>query len=45
MMIAADNYQTPEPPAKALAILTRAAGSQFDAELVQRFAEMMRSGR
>ena len=45
MMIAADNYQTPEPPAKALAILTRGAGSQFDAELVQRFAEMMRGGR
>ena len=44
MMIAADNYQTPEPPPKALGILTRGAGSQFDPELVSRFTEMMRSG-
>ena len=44
MMIATDNYQTPEPPPKALGILTRGAGSQFDPELVSRFAEMMRSG-
>jgi hypothetical protein len=43
-MIAADNYQTPEPPPKALGILTRGAGSQFDPELVGRFVEMMRSG-
>jgi hypothetical protein len=43
-MIAADNYQTPEPPPKALGILTRGAGSQFDPELVSRFVEMMRSG-
>jgi hypothetical protein len=45
MMTADDNYQAPELPPKALSILTRGAGSQFDAELVQRFTEMMRSAR
>ena len=45
MMIAADNYQLPEPPDKALSVLTRGAGSQFDAELVHRFAEMIRTTR
>ena len=44
-MIALDTYQQPEPPDKALQILTRAAGSQFDAELAHRFAEMVRGGR
>jgi hypothetical protein len=44
-MIAADNYQTPEPPPKALAIIARGAGSQFDPGLVQRFTEMMRGAR
>lgn len=43
MMIAADNYQPPETPEKALSILTRGAGSQFDAEMAHRFAEMIRS--
>jgi hypothetical protein len=43
MMIAADNYQPPELPEKALSILTRGAGSQFDPELAHRFAEMIRS--
>jgi hypothetical protein len=42
-MIAPDSYQTPEAPPKAIAIITRGAGSQFDPELAQRFAEMMRS--
>jgi len=45
MMIAADNYQPPETPEKALSIITRSAGSQFDAELAHRFGEMMRSAR
>ncbi|MEK6372931.1 MAG: HD domain-containing phosphohydrolase [Acidobacteriota bacterium] len=45
MMIADDNYQPPESPEKALSILTRGAGSQFDAELAHRFAEMIRSAR
>ena len=40
-----DSYQPPEPPTNALATLTRAAGTQFDAELTGRFVEMMRSGR
>lgn len=40
-----DSYQTPEPPATALATLTHAAGTQFDAELTGRFVEMMRTGR
>ena len=37
------SYQPPEPPEKALGIITRGAGSQFDAELANRFVEMMRS--
>jgi len=45
MMIAADNYQPPETPEKALSILTRGAGSQFDPELAHRFAEMIRGAR
>jgi hypothetical protein len=42
MMIADDNYQPPETPEKALSILARSAGSQFDPELAHRFAEMIR---
>ena len=45
MMIAPDNYQPPEPPEKALSILTRGAGTQFDPELAHRFAEMIRGAR
>ena len=44
-MIAPDGYHVPEPPPKAVAILTRGAGSQFDPEMVHRFAEMMGGGR
>jgi hypothetical protein len=40
-----DSYQNPEPPTTALATLTNAAGTQFDAELTGRFVEMMRMGR
>lgn len=40
-----DSYQPPEPPTTALASLTNAAGTQFDAELTGRFVEMMRTGR
>ena len=39
------SYQPPEPKEKALAIITRGAGSQFDAELANRFVEMMRGSR
>jgi hypothetical protein len=38
-----DSYQPPEPPESALATISRGAGSQFDAELARRFAEMMRT--
>jgi cell pole-organizing protein PopZ len=38
-----ETYQTPEPRDKALATITRAAGSQFDAAMAARFVEMMRS--
>ncbi len=40
-----DSYQPPESMATALTTLTRAAGSQFDAELTPRFLEMVRSAR
>jgi hypothetical protein len=40
-----DTYQPPEPRDAALATLSRAAGSQFDAELTGKFIEMVRSGR
>jgi len=38
-----DSYQPPEPPENALALITSAAGAQFDAALAMRFVEMMRS--
>ena len=44
-MTDAGSYQTPETPDKALASISRGAGSQFDPELAARFAEMMRSAR
>ncbi|HEX3109775.1 MAG TPA: HD domain-containing phosphohydrolase [Thermoanaerobaculia bacterium] len=37
-----DTYQPVESTANALAIITRGAGSQFDAELASRFVAMMR---
>jgi HD-GYP domain-containing protein (c-di-GMP phosphodiesterase class II) len=37
-----DTYQTPEPADKAMAIITRGAGGQFDGELAARFVEMIR---
>jgi hypothetical protein len=45
MMIADDNYQPPQTPEKALSILTRGAGTQFDGELAHRFADMIRRTR
>jgi len=41
-MTDAGSYQTPEAGDVALATITRAAGSQFDAELARRFTDMMR---
>ena len=38
-------YQPPMPADAAMASITRAAGSQFDAELAARFVEMVRSQR
>jgi len=43
MMTAEDNYQSPVPHEKAMTILARGAGTQFDEELVHRFDDMMRS--
>jgi len=40
-----DSYQPPEPRETALNTLSRAAGSQFDAELTARFVEMVRAQR
>jgi hypothetical protein len=40
-----DSYQSPEPRDTAVNTLTRAAGSQFDAELTPRFLEMVRAQR
>ena len=40
-----DSYQPPEPRDTALNTLSRAAGSQFDAELTPRFIEMVRASR
>jgi len=37
-----DTYQPVESPENALAIVTRGAGTQFDAELAARFVAMMR---
>jgi hypothetical protein len=38
-----ESYQQPESRDAALAIITRAAGSQFDANLATKFVEMMRA--
>lgn len=40
-----DTYQAPESRDNALASLTRAAGTQFDAELTAKFIEMIRTAR
>ncbi len=40
-----DTYQPPEPRDTAIATLTRAAGSQFDADLTAKFIEMIRAAR
>lgn len=40
-----DTYQIPESRDAALASLSRAAGSQFDAELTGKFIEMIRAAR
>ena len=40
-MVSDDGYQPPLPHETAMANIARAAGSQFDAELARRFAEMM----
>ena len=42
-MVAQDNYQPPETHQSAMEIIERAAGTQFDPELVHRFSEMMRA--
>lgn len=44
-MIAQDNYQPPETHQSAMEIIERAAGTQFDPQLVHRFSEMMRAAR
>jgi HD domain-containing protein len=41
-MTDADTYQPVETPEHAMAIITRGAGSQFDADLANRFVAMMR---
>lgn len=41
-MVATENYQPPQPPAAAMSLIAQNAGSQFDAEVVHRFLEMMR---
>ncbi len=42
-MVSVDNnYQTPVPREVALAMISREAGGQFDAEVANRFLEMMR---
>jgi hypothetical protein len=42
-MTSPDSYEATQTPEAALAIIARGAGSQFDAELARRFAEMMRA--
>lgn len=37
-------YQDPQPPEYALDVITRASGTQFDADLTARFVEMMKPG-
>lgn len=41
----AGSYQPAEPPASALATISRAAGAQFDAELAPRFVDFIRTAR
>lgn len=41
-MIATDSYAPPQPRDAALAVIARAAGTQFDVDLARRFVEMMR---
>jgi HD-GYP domain-containing protein (c-di-GMP phosphodiesterase class II) len=40
-----DSYQPPEPIERALAIIARDAGGQFDPELAPRFLEFVRGLR
>ena len=40
-----DSYQSPQPPDSAIATLSHAAGTQFDAALTPKFIEMVRSQR
>src|ERR1051325_1338478 len=42
-IIAPDGYEPPQPHEAAMQIIARGAGTQFDAELARRFAEMMRA--
>jgi hypothetical protein len=42
-IIAPDGYEPPQPHDAAMQIIARGAGTQFDAELQRRFAEMMRA--
>ena len=44
-MVDPSTYQMMESPEEALAALTRGAGSQFDAQLVKRFEEMLRGAK
>ncbi len=44
-MVAVDNYQPPETHERAMEIIERGGGTQFDPQLVHRFSEMMRIGR
>jgi HD-GYP domain-containing protein (c-di-GMP phosphodiesterase class II) len=37
-------YQDAQPPEYAIDVITRAAGTQFDADLTARFVEMMKAG-
>ncbi|MBV8520354.1 MAG: HD domain-containing protein [Acidobacteria bacterium] len=43
-MIDPESYHAPEPFSNAIASVARGAGSQFDAELAQKFIELIRSG-
>ena len=43
MKVSRDEVQRIESPESAIAIITRAAGSQFDAELARKFVEQVRA--